>query len=351
MELKDIYSKLSYDLAGARTKNRFDFEILYGIEQLIDNYNKIDNYYVVFDYVCDIELHYDNKLKFYQVKTSDTGKSNRVSFLTSKKNDSSQSIIGKIYSISGKTTEEKESISVLLVSNVPLVNKQYTTKPNELILLDEIDIEIKKRIIEHLRNETNQEMINLKNIYYLYRNIGVQDFENSILGKLSRFYEEENKCSINKPTVLLDAIKALAINRAKYEKECSFEELYKNKAISKNQFADMVNYHHSQHNDFHKKCEGQITNLTNNNFSFQLKCIKTLTEIICGKDKKKNTLIDLIYDTIKKDIELGCAISLKDYAMNFKTNHQDIKFSIYDDDIVVFTMVVYCVEKLKEEMK
>ena len=80
MELKEIYSSLPYDLAGSRTKNRFDFEVLYGIEQLIDNYNKIDNYYVVFDYVCDIELHYDNKLKFYQVKTSDTGKSNKVSF-------------------------------------------------------------------------------------------------------------------------------------------------------------------------------------------------------------------------------------------------------------------------------
>ena len=113
----------------------------------------------------------------------------------------------------------------------------------------------------------------------------------------------------------------------------------------------MVNYHHSQHNDFNKKSEEQITNLTNDNFSFQIKCIKALTEIISGKDKKKNEFIDLICDTIKKDIELGYANSLKDYAMSFKSNHQDIKFSIYDDDSTVFTMVIYCVEKIKEEMK
>lgn len=351
MELKEIYSNLPYDLAGSRTKNRFDFEVLYGIEQLIDNYNKIDNYYVVFDYVCDIELHYDNKLKFYQVKTSDTGKSNKVNFLTNKKSDNSQSIIGRIYSISGKTEEEKENISVLLVSNAPLVNNQYATKPNEIILLDQIDSGVKKKIIEHLQKETNQETINLKNIYYLYRNVGVQDFENSILGKLSKFYEEEKKSSINKPTVLLDSIKSIAINKAKYEKECNFEELYKNKSISKKEFTDMVNYHHSQHSDFHKKCEEQITNLTNDNFSLQIKCLKALTEIISGKDKKKNEFIDIICDTIRKDIELGYANSLKEYAINFKNNHQDIKFSIYDDESTIFTMVIYCVEKIKEEMK
>lgn len=55
MGMKDIYNNLTYDLAGSRTKNRFDFEVLFGIKQLIDNYNKIDDFYVVFDYVCDID--------------------------------------------------------------------------------------------------------------------------------------------------------------------------------------------------------------------------------------------------------------------------------------------------------
>ena len=41
MGMKDIYNNLTYDLAGSRTKNRFDFEVLFGIKQLIDNYNKM----------------------------------------------------------------------------------------------------------------------------------------------------------------------------------------------------------------------------------------------------------------------------------------------------------------------
>lgn len=350
MELKDLYNSLPYDLAGSRTKNRFDYEILYGIEQLIDNYNKIENYSVVFDYVCDIELHYDDRLIFHQVKTSDTGKSNRVSFLTTKKSENSPSIIGRIYSISGKNDDEREKISVLLVSNAPLVDNQYATKPNEPILLDEIDSKIKEKIIEHLKKETNQETINLKNIYYLYKNVGVDYYENSLLGKLSKFYEEEKNCSINKPAVLLNAIKTTALSKAKYEKECTFEELYSKKAISKAEFTDMIDFHHSQHNDFYKECQNQIISLTNDNFGFQLKCIKALTELIACKDKKKIETVNLICDTIKEDIDEYDG-SLKEYALNFKNNHQNINYSIYDDDSTIFTMVIYCVEKIKEEMK
>lgn len=349
MELKEMYNKLPYDLAGSRTKNRFDFEILYGIEQLIDNYNNIDDYYVVFDYVCDIELHYDNKLKFYQVKTTDTGKSNNVSYLTKKKSGNSESIISRMYKISGTTDEEKNNISVLLVSNAPLINKQYATKPNEVILLDEIDEAIKNKLIDHLKSETNEQDINLKNIYYLYRNVGIQDFENSIIGKLSRFYENEKNCSINKPTVLLDSIKSLAISKSKYEKECTFEELYEKKAISKDEFGKMIDYHHAQNSDLHKKCEIQIMNITSNNLFFQLKCISALKDIISGKDYKKIDFLNEIYDTIKEDMLSDTVTNLYEYASTFKEKHKEIKFPIYEDESNIFTMVIYCIEKFKEE--
>ena len=67
MSIKESYEKLPFDLSGARTKNRFDFEILYGIELLIDNYHVLNDFTVIFDYVCDIELHSneDESLKFY----------------------------------------------------------------------------------------------------------------------------------------------------------------------------------------------------------------------------------------------------------------------------------------------
>ena len=122
MALKETYNKLPFDLAGSRTKNRFDFEILYGIEQLIDKYNVMNDYYIVFDYVCDIELHYDNKLKFFQVKTSDTGKTNNVSYLTKKKSDNSDSIISRMYKISGKTKEDKNKLKDNATKKQPVPN-------------------------------------------------------------------------------------------------------------------------------------------------------------------------------------------------------------------------------------
>ena len=98
MKIKDMYENLPFDLSGARTKNRFDFEILYGIELLIDNYHILNDYTIVFDYVCDIELHCNDNdiLKFYQLKTNNTGKPNNINFLTKKEKDK-DSIILQIY--------------------------------------------------------------------------------------------------------------------------------------------------------------------------------------------------------------------------------------------------------------
>lgn len=79
-----IYNSLPYDLSGSRTKDRFKYEVLFGIEQLIDNYDQKEDFCVVFDYVCDIEVHWTDKLQFYQVKTSNTGKNNNISYLTKK---------------------------------------------------------------------------------------------------------------------------------------------------------------------------------------------------------------------------------------------------------------------------
>ena len=170
MSIKESYEKLPFDLSGARTKNRFDFEILYGIELLIDNYHVLNDFTVVFDYVCDIELHCndDESLKFYQVKTTNTGKPNNINFLTKKDNKSKDSIIGKIYKISNNNTSS--NISVLLVSNAPLINNKFVTKPNEAILLSDIDDT--NLILEKLGYKARSYQEN-RRIRYVYNNIEI----------------------------------------------------------------------------------------------------------------------------------------------------------------------------------
>ena len=299
MKIKDMYENLPFDLSGARTKNRFDFEILYGIELLIDNYHILNDYTVVFDYVCDIELHCNDNdiLKFYQLKTNNTGKPNNINFLTKKEKDK-DSIIGKMYKISNN--DFSSNISVLLVSNAPLINNKFVSKPNEAILLDNIDENVKGKIIQHLKDETHEKEINLENIYYLY------------------------------------------------EKKCNFNELYYNKGISKKDFEKMIGYHYEKNSEIYENCYKQIIENTKSNSLFQLSCTKSLKNLISGKDQKVLNIVEDICNIINKDMEKGLEISLDEYAKNFKESHSSIKFPIYLTKSDIYTLVIYSFEKVKE---
>lgn len=51
----DVYTKIPYDLSGSISKNRFRQELCWGISKMFDLFDKED-FCVVFDYKCDIEI-------------------------------------------------------------------------------------------------------------------------------------------------------------------------------------------------------------------------------------------------------------------------------------------------------
>ena len=60
---------LPKDLSGSISKNRFRLELLWGISKIIDAHKEEDDYTVIFDFKCDIELHRQDEMCFYQIKT------------------------------------------------------------------------------------------------------------------------------------------------------------------------------------------------------------------------------------------------------------------------------------------
>ena len=64
----DVYTKIPYDLSGSISKNRFRQELCWGISKMFDLFDKED-FCVVFDYKCDIEIHFNDSIEFYQIKT------------------------------------------------------------------------------------------------------------------------------------------------------------------------------------------------------------------------------------------------------------------------------------------
>ena len=95
MNIIDEYEKIPADTSGSSSKNRFRLELLWGASKMFDLFDK-DNFCVVFDYKCDIEVHLDNSLEFYQVKTHKIQSPYTFSTL-SKQDKTNKSIIGKLF--------------------------------------------------------------------------------------------------------------------------------------------------------------------------------------------------------------------------------------------------------------
>lgn len=69
MDKEKYYMNLPKDLSGSIAKNRFRLELLWGISKIIDEHKANNEYTIIFDFKCDIELHKDDELNFYQIKT------------------------------------------------------------------------------------------------------------------------------------------------------------------------------------------------------------------------------------------------------------------------------------------
>lgn len=57
MDIAKYYVELPYDLSGSRTKNRFRIELLWGVSVMLDLIKEDKDFTVIFDYVCDVEIH------------------------------------------------------------------------------------------------------------------------------------------------------------------------------------------------------------------------------------------------------------------------------------------------------
>ena len=66
------YQRITKDIAGARTKSRFTYEMFYGIKIIYELYcEDFNDFFVIFDYACDIEVGKGEEINFYQLKTID----------------------------------------------------------------------------------------------------------------------------------------------------------------------------------------------------------------------------------------------------------------------------------------
>lgn len=229
------YMKLPYDLSGAMAKNRFKNEILWGLHKILDIYTDEKDFSVVFDYVCDIEVHWeDGKYEFYQIKTSNSGEAYTQTKLT-KVGKKENSVFAKIYILKNKFDGEKENIKLAVVSNKPFKDKNSKLYNNiEVLNFNSLDDDVKNRIKDDIKQELNIDNVNFDNINFIYTTIDLINPKNTLTGEIVNFFKDTLGVEIKKPTVLYNVLVDIIMQKAEYEmKSNTYEELIKNKAIKK----------------------------------------------------------------------------------------------------------------------
>ena len=117
MQIANEYEKIPADLSGSISKNRFRLEMLWGASKMFDLFDK-DDFCVIFDYKCDVEVHFSDSLEFYQLKTHKVQSPYAFSKL-SKRIKEKPSIMGKLFAIKNPAPRNRNK-RYYLFSNMSL---------------------------------------------------------------------------------------------------------------------------------------------------------------------------------------------------------------------------------------
>ena len=182
MDATDFYMSLPYDVSGSRSKNRFRVELLWGISKMLDAYDRAD-FTMIFDYVCDIELHSNGCFEFYQLKSRKGTKVYTADSITKIEANSKNSILGKLYMLK-PAVEDGQDVKLAIVSNAYLKCGKTTYCDNAEQPLAAIDAKQLDNIRESLKKELGIENCDFENVYYICTPMNLVEPENDVRGKL-----------------------------------------------------------------------------------------------------------------------------------------------------------------------
>lgn len=242
MDLKEQYMSMPYDLSGSRSKNRFRVELLWGIEKMLELMENDKAFTMVFDYVCDIEVHMKDELEFYQIKTHSKSQSAyTTASLTKKESKNSQgSILGKVFVLNA--TEGRNNL-IAIVSNSP-----YKMPGNDIYngihCFKDFPESEKKKIIEAIKTELNVKEVDLSNAFYICTSMDLENPQNAITGRLVLSFKKIKGCEVERPATLYSLIYDQVSEKACYELSIgSYDEIMEKKGITREEMDYLLDCH------------------------------------------------------------------------------------------------------------
>lgn len=206
-----------------------------------------ENFCIVFDYKCDIEIHLSNSIEFYQIKTHKV--QSPYKFTTLKKIDGKQSIIAKMYLLKDASSPDIP-IKCALVSNAFFQIGKTPKADVETFCFADLDDASQKTIKKALQNELKCSNVDLGNLHYIYTSMNLLDPQNDLKGKITGSFEKIKGCEPIKPNALYRLIVDTVEERACYELSAfNYDELVKRKGVSKSELNSMLDRHMEKADD------------------------------------------------------------------------------------------------------
>lgn len=239
MEIAEAYRAIPYDLSGSMSKNRFRQEILWGISRMFDLLDEPNvDFCVVFDYKCDIEVHFSDAIEFYQIKTHKV--QSPYTFTQLSKKDGQNSIIAKLFLLKDVSCQQVR-IKCALVSNTFLKVGKKTFSESERLSFTDLDEKSQSTIKKALCAELSRGEVDLTDLHYIYTSMDLSSPENAIKGKITGSFEKIKGCEPVKPNALYRLIFDTVQEKACYEFAADdYNELVKQKGITKRQLDSML---------------------------------------------------------------------------------------------------------------
>ena len=242
MDIAEYYKKLPYDLSGSRSKNRFRVELLWGVSVMLDLMKENRDFTVVFDYVCDVEIHYKDGFEFHQVKTHGPNFSSYSSkaLIRKKSENSAGSVLGKLYALN---KDAADNVKLVIVSNVPLQIGKKKCDYGEFSLED-LPVADKNDIGCALKHELGITHVELSKVFYIHTHLNLRSPKYEILGKLLDRFLEVKHCQPRNTVALYRLIVETVRDRACNEySQPDYESIVKVKGVSRAEFDQMLDVH------------------------------------------------------------------------------------------------------------
>ena len=251
MKIEDAYLKLTHDISGSRSKNRFRVELLWGICKMLDLMESGNDFTVVFDYVCDIEFHFMDGFEFYQIKTHDSSQgvckyetlTQRVEKPRKRRSGSKKtsSILGRLYAI--KVADGKAIKKLVIVSNVALKDGEKVWQ-TELSCLNDLSNKVKCDLSKAMSSELGLQSVDLSNVYYLYSHMDLKNPELAVKGRLITSFEKIKGEEPQNPNALWRMIFDEVKERACFEyPQHEYGQLLAKKGLTRKDIDDMLESH------------------------------------------------------------------------------------------------------------